>query len=1073
MSVDYNEIRAENERRYGTDIGRIGPMLLADRYDDRTHFIYEILQNAEDALARRSSWEGSRAVSFHLTEAALEVRHFGQPFNEPDVRGICGIAESTKELTGIGRFGIGFKSVYAFTDRPQIHSGTQDFAIESYVWPVAVQPVRRDPEETVILMPLSTGLGQGHAEISSGLGRLGASALLFLREIEEVRWSVEGGREGVYLRDAKEVATGVRRVTVVGQEIGQPDVAEEWLIFSRELTTSQSVPAGRAEIAWSVSMGEPGGGVRRSDRSTLVVYFPTAVETHLGFLIQGPYRTTPSRDNVPQRDAWNQHCISETASLVTEALRWLRDHDLLDVGALRCLPLDRSKFPAGSMFAPLFDATKAALASEPLLPRVGSGHVAAGASRLARTRELRELFSPAQLGALLAAEGPLDWLSADFSQDRNADLRQYLMQELGFTELTAETLLPKLDARFLAEQSDEWIRRLYEFLSAQPALRARAMGLPLVRLRDGSHVQAARPGGVQAFLPGAAETDFPTVRPEVCSSEASLAFLMMLGLTEPDVVDDVIRNVLPKYRGDGRATVVTNYATDIQRILAASATNLIAQREKLLTALRATPFVMCVDAEDGSEGLAKAADLYLATDRLRELFAGTKQVLFVDGSFECLRGEETRSLLEACGATRHLQPVPSGDHLTEDELREIRRRAGLERATWESSATDLTLRGLGPLLELLPTLGPEAQRRRAALLWESLIDVESRRGAGAFVGKYSWGFSTQSRAETFQAGFVRRLNEAAWVPDANGQLRPPAFVLFESLAWKAHPFLLSEIHFKPPVIDQLAKEAGFEPGVLDLLRQHGLTSVADLVSRLGVPEGARPGGSGADPETVDQAIASLLGDSPSPTPAMPDPSGAEPSNPRGGGGGDSLSGGRGGAERVDGVSSGHPGGDGRDRASPRRTPGGVGGRPFVSYVAAHPSDEDPDPDGLDQEARMALEGRAIALILARWTNWQRTPTHNPGYDLVELDADAPVRWCEVKAMTGTLRDRPVGLSRTQFDCARQHGDSYWLYVVERAADENARIVRIQNPAGNVRTFTFDSGWIGIASVDAEQETPED
>src|SRR2546426_7489451 len=39
--------------------------------------------------------------------------HHGAPFTEGDVRGICGIAESTKDLTAIGRFGIGFKSVYA------------------------------------------------------------------------------------------------------------------------------------------------------------------------------------------------------------------------------------------------------------------------------------------------------------------------------------------------------------------------------------------------------------------------------------------------------------------------------------------------------------------------------------------------------------------------------------------------------------------------------------------------------------------------------------------------------------------------------------------------------------------------------------------------------------------------------------------------------------------------------------------------------------------------------------------------------------------------------------------------
>src|SRR6266850_191724 len=156
MASDYHAIRTENERRYGTDIGRIGPMLLADRYDDRTHFIFELLQNAEDALGRRSGWQGSRSIRFELTKNALRVSHFGKPFDEADVRGICGIAQSTKHLTDIGRFGIGFKSVYAFTDRPEVHSGAENFAIESFVWPVAAQVIVRDADETVILIPVET-----------------------------------------------------------------------------------------------------------------------------------------------------------------------------------------------------------------------------------------------------------------------------------------------------------------------------------------------------------------------------------------------------------------------------------------------------------------------------------------------------------------------------------------------------------------------------------------------------------------------------------------------------------------------------------------------------------------------------------------------------------------------------------------------------------------------------------------------------------------------------------------------------------------------------------------------------
>jgi hypothetical protein len=50
--------------------------------------------------------------------------------------------------------------------------------------------------------------------------------------------------------------------------------------------------------------------------------------------------------------------------------------------------------------------------------------------------------------------------------------------------------------------------------------------------------------------------------------------------------------------------------------------------------------------------------------------------------------------------------------------------------------------------------------------------------------------------------------------------------------------------------------------------------------------------------------------------------------------------------------------------------------------------------------------------------------------------------------------------------ARQHGEQYWLYVVEHAgAPDLARIVKVQNPAGRTGTFTFDHGWIEIADID--------
>ena len=450
MACDYDAIRRENQRRYGTDIGRIGRLLLANRYGDRAHFIYELLQNAEDALARRTVWQGPRAVSFELDPGALRVSHFGIPFDEADIRGVCGIGQGTKNLTEMGRFGIGFKSVFAFTHRPEIHSGSEAFAIESFVWPMATDRVERARDETVILIPLREGDDTGKREIVDGLSRLGTTSLLFLQEIREISWSVDGAPIGLYLREEVVEGQGVRRVNVVGQKSGEPEVDDEWLVFSRPVYTKGGEFGGHVEIAWLTAEEDGRRTVRAVKSSPLVVFFPTVVPTHLGFLIQGPYRTTPSRDNVPPRDDWNRTCVRETGALLIESLRWLRDQGLLDATALVCLPLDVAGFE-DSMFRRLSEETKVAFGREELLPALGGTYVSAEDGLLARGEELRQLLSPAQLAALHGRTRPLHWLESTISRDRTPELRRYLVEELGIREFTPEALLARLTRAFLED----------------------------------------------------------------------------------------------------------------------------------------------------------------------------------------------------------------------------------------------------------------------------------------------------------------------------------------------------------------------------------------------------------------------------------------------------------------------------------------------------------------------------------------------------------------------------------------------------------------------------------------------
>jgi len=1035
MLSDYTLIRAENVRKYGTDIGRIGPMLLAERYDDRSHFIFELLQNAEDALARRSGWHGSRAVSFTLSDGALRISHFGLPFSQADVRGICGIAEGAKDLTAIGRFGIGFKSVYAFTDRPEVHSAGENFGIESYVWPTPAPTIDRHIDETVFILPLRKSDAKACDEITPGLQRLGPRTLLFLREIEEISWSADDGPSGLYLRSKPEnMGQDARKVVLLGEEVGKKIIEETWLVFSREVCTNDGISAGFVEIAFALGNRDDMNHetIKRVDDSRLVVFFPTISPTNLGFLLQGPYRTTPSRDNVPSREPWNQHLVRETALLLVQALHALRDKGMLDADALRSLPLDRNKFGEASMFAPLFEATRSALSSEPLLPCYAGGYAPASQLKLARTQELREFFSPRQLTNLFGDDEDLSWLSGDITHDRTPELRQYLLYELGVPEITPEAILSRLDKAFLEAQPDEWIVRLYEFMNGQPALlrQLRLVGVPLVRLENGTHVNAQENDQPQAFLPSEIVTDFPTVRRTICVAEGARKFLRSLGLTEPEPVDDVIRNVLTKYCEAEFEAGGEEYEADIRRLLIASRTDSKAQRDKLVSALRETTFVRVVDAGSGLKRLAKPGDVYLSTERLKELFAGVSNILLVDDSLSCLKGEDVRELLEACGAARYLQAIPAKPRFDWEQRRDMRRAAGCESMSSEGKIDDYALRGLDQVLAMLPTLDPQARAIKARLLWEALKDVEDRRGTGAFSGTYRW-FYYCSHSASFDAAFVQQLNNTTWIPNANGELQKPEFVAFETLDWEANPFLLSKIRFRPPVIEILAKEAGIEPGVLDLLKKAGITSVAELQSRLGISEESEAEVA-AVPNAVKDALQKMLGFTPGPTPPVQDPSGAEP--PRSGGGKHAL--------------------------------GRSGGWSFISYIAVHPSEEDPDPDTLDCRSRIELEDKAIRFIITKEPCLHRAPPLNPGFDLFETDPNGqPVRWVEVKAMTSGLHDRAVGLSRTQFECAQAHGKAYWLYVVEHAGDaSSARIVRIQDPAGNARTFTFDRGWLAIAKV---------
>ncbi len=1061
MPIDFKALSEENLRRYGTDVGLWAPGLLANLYHERIHFVFELLQNAEDAIRKRVA-DGPNSVRFHLSRAGLTVTHYGKPFDESDVRGLCGISQSTKrdELTAIGRFGIGFKSVYAVTNEPQISSGGHHFAVENYVHPVELPPTTLESSCTRFWLPFRDGDGSIYDEIAEGLQSLDSRTLLFLKYIDAVNWEIEDGETGNYVRHAEDMQPGVKIVTLASSaSIGRESATERWLVFANKVEFEGNA-VGFVEVGYALNSAgaERDLSIKYASNSRIVASFPTGVSTNLGVLLQGPYRTTPARDNVPPKDDWNQHLVHETARLLVASLGILRDLNALSVDVLGCLPIDKKTFGPGSMFEPLYLQVADAIRSQQLLPSYRSGWVASTQAALAGTRGIADLLDANQLMTVLELPNCIEWLNPSITVDRSPKLRTYLIEEHAVQELQPQYLLSKFTKEFLEAQTDEWIQRLYAFLNGHPQLfkQTTIANKPWVRLEGGTHVTAFIGRQPNAFLPTGSPSGFPTVRAALCTSETALNFLKeTLNLTVPDPVDDVIANILPYYSAnDSQEHDLAIFEEHLKAIAVAYKTDSRTQRERLVAALSEANWVPA-DCYDSDRHWLKPAECYWPTQRLKALFDGITGIPFVDLSITGLKDDSVRTIMVSSGVASSLRLVQHTPRLSDEYKRELRKQTGNSGLTGNEQVDDRTLLGLNAILAGINTDPQDLACARGQLLWQALGDVISARGENILQATYSWAFYS-GRQVKFPAKFIRLLKETKWIPSSSGSLVKPKDTEFEEIEpnWSPNAALQSALKFLPAAANLLAKEFGLDSDLLRMLKTNGITSIVELKQRTGLSLAASPAVATIAPGTVagghkpaEPGVSHLTNNVPATSLAA-----NTIENKLATAQGSEVQGSPYTAGKVVSNYSGVTN-------NPRHT--GSGAREFVSYIAVHPvaDDEHTQGDADVQAARMEIEEHAITHILNLEPTLKRTAAGNPGFDLFGVDeAGNYNRWIEVKAMTGSLDDHPVAISRKQFEMAQDKGTCFWLYIVEAATSTSPRIVKIQNPAGVVRSYTFDRGW---------------
>ncbi|MDY0223078.1 MAG: hypothetical protein RBR67_18260 [Desulfobacterium sp.] len=830
MPSDYNLIRAENIKEYGEGTRHLE--FLGRLYTDKTHFIFELLQNAEDAKATK--------VSFDLYDDSLRVYHNGRFFNEKDVRGICGVGEGTKtdDLSQIGKFGIGFKSVYAYTRTPEIHSDNEHFLIEHYVRPFQAEK-RKSGEidrkgSTLLIFPFDNPdvkKEKAYKEISNRLKRLTPRTLLFLKNIVEICWSVCGNTKGVLRRSSPTVADIARKVTVESsfpKGNGVP-IKEDWLVLERPVSLPHKEGIVSVEIAFLLDLQEDNQyTIVPLNDAPLVVYFPTEKYTRLGFLIQGPYRTTPSRDNIPKNDDWNSFLISETIELIKEAFFKLRESGDLNIRVLEAMPIRPLDFSEESMFRSIFNAVRIFLRQEEMLPATGGTYISANKARLADSSYLRDLISGKQLTELCGSSDDLKWVTGDVSENKTPDLWRYFRDQLDIKELRPETLVTFDINYFLRNQTDEWMIRFYHFLSERSAMwRAKENVRPegpfrskaIIRLSDGNHVQPFRHDDVpNAYLGPLATSDIPCVKEQILQDPLCEKFLKTLGLKEPDVFDEVINCILPKYSDDKNRSLVTldENVKDIKKILMAKKTDYSSRQKKLKEEIDGLAYISTTNLQDKPQ-FKDPGNVYFRNSILLRYFDDGSYEHFLDCRYDDSLLNFKEDDWKVLGVQTKPFRIEFKPNLTPEKLFDLR---GQEGETYQISLSDFRLNGLKKFLSRFSTTTDIGEKiDLARLLWNMLAESADEYGKLFFSGYYKW-FYRKEKSKHFTAKFCRQLIEAKWLPGA------------EDKFYRPQDILQSEIHEGFQECEKLVEVLGV--GSEAIKKQTEYETKSKLAKRLGV-----------------------------------------------------------------------------------------------------------------------------------------------------------------------------------------------------------------------------------------------
>ncbi|KAK8876017.1 hypothetical protein M9Y10_006200 [Tritrichomonas musculus] len=635
---------------------------VVEKYSDQAHFIYELLQNADDAEATKAS--------FDLYKDKLVFKHNGKrhfsvsnPLTEDedskrgtlgDINSITSIANSNKTEAKIGKFGIGFKAVFQYTSTPIIYDPNFRFRIERFIVPVIINEdyEGRKADETVFIFPFNhkvKSAKDAYEDISEKLCSL-TYPLLFLKTMNEVDLFIENRPLGKY---SKNIVNRFHFGDIDCEYICLTNIHQGKSVDSNLWLFTKSIFSLNISVGFFVN----DKGQLTPVHEFAFCFFPTKEITNLNFIIQAPFLLTDSREGIKSKEAHNLKMINELSKLSARSILLLKQIGnklnirLIDDNILSIIPINESVFDDYQninkiSFKPFYTAIKNAFLREEIIPTF-DGYVSKENAFFATTKNLMDLFSNDQL-AILTHNSEAKWSFTTISLSNNMHISYIKM--ITNTSLDDETFLKNenflISSNFISKQSFEWLHKFYKWINLADRRVNMIRTLPIFINQHGKAVAAFdKQNHLILFLPFEGNTIYSTVHERLLENAETKNFILRIGITGPSMKDEINNIILPKYKKGGPIDSTLDFKKFFNHYKECSQNEV----DSFIDLIKEIPFVMCI-SNDGNKSIknAFATSVYFPSPTLFEYFQTKPGTLFIliDEYKKLVPKEEEKSLID-------------------------------------------------------------------------------------------------------------------------------------------------------------------------------------------------------------------------------------------------------------------------------------------------------------------------------------------------------------------------------------------------------------------------------------------